>query len=134
MISAIDRINELADGVLYLMLVTEARVTHDALPEIAMPAVLLERPFVAIGHDEHHRPATSVGYHRLECIDSMPLPLPRIFASIDAVDQIEDGHGVVPALGHVDIYAATELLDAAVPRAMDDLRRCDGDRIGGPGA
>ena len=52
---------------------------------------LLERPFIAVGHDEQHRFTTTGRYQRFQRIYRIALILPGTFIAVDTVDEIESG-------------------------------------------
>ena len=77
MIRGIDHVDEITQGMLYLMFPRQFAVMRHAFPQITMAyRSLFERPFIAIGHDDNHRLASSGSHKRLERIGDKAFVLP----------------------------------------------------------
>lgn len=126
-VKRIHHFHKVAQRVLECMLMTQTRITeYITQPVSVRERSLLNRPFIAIGHNENHGFATPFGDHRSKGIDTVSPFLPSPFIPVDAMDEVEDGQGfrtLVIRVRHIDIHAAKQVFVVAVPYRMDDLRR-----------
>ncbi len=126
-VERIDHIDEVAQRVLQLMLITETRIAENTPQFVsARERSLLNRPFIAVGHNENHGFATPFGNHCSKRIDSIAALLPCALIAVDAVDKIKDRQGFYTLfirVRHIDIHAAEDVLVVAIPSGMDNIRR-----------
>lgn len=121
----VDHRDQIAQRVLDLVFVAEFAVVCEALPSVAaVERSLLDRPLVAVRHNEYERLTPTGGDHGIECVDSTAQILPRALIAVDAMDEIQYRQwSMLISLRHVDIYVSEDMLRMAIPRRVRDFRR-----------